>query len=177
MKKVTRFETDDGELFVHKSEARRHEAMLYGREKPCEVCKTEGQVDGEPITKCVLDEEATGWGGAYARPVYKDVIAGYNKLTCTVCKGFGYLLLLLILCGCSTNPTQEEVILQEVSEVRNQLPPQADYVHGLGNNWFIFELEGRRFLYRRKYSGNIAHECITELTVQEDELDLFLESL
>jgi hypothetical protein len=53
----------------------------------CPLCDGSGKVKGKPIYSTVVDEEATGRLGWFAKPVYMKVITGYESDECTLCKG------------------------------------------------------------------------------------------
>lgn len=88
-KKVERWEANDGTLFRSELGAIKHDAK--GRPYKCPKCNGFARCDG-PTPKVVrkYDEEATGWGGQFAPPVYRDHIVGYEQVSCDACNGYGW---------------------------------------------------------------------------------------
>lgn len=79
-----KFETEDGKLFDTEYDAKLYLGI-------CDTCGGKGTVNGDPIVQHFVDEEATGWMGQYARPVYKQVVTGYKQVTCKDCGGKGHV--------------------------------------------------------------------------------------
>lgn len=86
-KKVVRWQADDGTLHETERAAKKHEAK---GQHECPKCQGLGRINGEPIHRKVLDKEAPAFGGFFAEPVYKKVIAGYVQVACDVCQGQGW---------------------------------------------------------------------------------------
>jgi hypothetical protein len=77
-------------------------------------------------------------------------------------KGFLITVVILALIGAIVyfavriKPENETSILEH-------LPREAQILQELGNNWFIFKVGERSFLYHRERAGYHLGECITEL--------------
>jgi hypothetical protein len=77
-------------------------------------------------------------------------------------KGFLITVVILALIGAiiyfvvRVKPENETSVLEH-------LPHGAQIAQDLGNNWFIFKVGERSFLYHRERAGHHLSECLTEL--------------
>ncbi len=90
MKKKVSYVANDNSEHTTELACREHDASLDGRSFLCPACKGFGTENGEPIWRSVLDEEATGQAGSFAREIYKKVIVAHKQVPCSVCDGHGW---------------------------------------------------------------------------------------
>lgn len=78
---------------VHKGCQKAYDAKIHGRTHPCPQCLMAQEIEdrSKPIRERVLDEESTAQMGYFAQAVYRETIVGYEKKTCPLCDGWGWL--------------------------------------------------------------------------------------
>lgn len=70
------------------------------------------------------------------------------------------LVVIIILVGCGARQTLEQSRLEKISHLRYGLPTASKNIVLLGNNWYSFELNGKKFMGRSHHH----RQTITQIT-------------
>lgn len=93
--KIEVWQDSVGNNFNTEKEAKESEAKIKSSKSvvyECPKCEGLGRFTDKtkPIMEPQIDYHATGCQGAYAPPVYKDVIVSYEQTECNVCEAMGW---------------------------------------------------------------------------------------
>lgn len=64
----------------------------------------------------------------------------------------------LAFVSCNPQPSSSEVVS------RGYLPHNAKIVKELGNEWIVFEVEGKKFVYRYRFAHDLSTEVLAPWT-------------
>ncbi len=76
----------------------------------------------------------------------------------------GFFIAIMIIAGIGVLVYYAvRTVPENKTSVVEYLPREAQIVEDLGNNWFVFQIGERKFLYHRERAGYHLSECLTEL--------------
>lgn len=84
------FESCDGSTHATEEACRLHEAQREGLKYKCTKCNGKSTINGNPITKIVVDDNSGLFSRLFRLTIYKTITVGYERIPCNACSGKGF---------------------------------------------------------------------------------------